>query len=87
LFFLLLLLLVIILASFFPNQTSKGSVIVQFQLYVIAQVPDPLLPLKILIKENGGKINGLVIDYTSIRESKGKIININRVQQIVFEML
>jgi hypothetical protein len=65
------------------NETSKGSVIVQFQLYIIAQVPDPLLPLKTLVKDNGGKINGLVIDYKSVL---GKIININRVQQIVLEM-
>jgi hypothetical protein len=74
LFLVLLLLLIIILASFIPNKTSKGSVIVQFQLYITTQVPDPLLPLKTSVKDNGGKIHGLMIDYKSIRESKGKIL-------------
>jgi hypothetical protein len=70
----LLLLLIIILVSFNPNKTSKGSVIVQFQLYITTQEPDPLLPLKRLVKDNGGKINGLVIDYKSIRKPKGKTL-------------
>lgn len=45
----------------------------RFELEVIGQVPDPLLPLRDYIKEQGGDINGLRIDYNSIQKLSGKL--------------
>ncbi|XP_031571263.1 hemicentin-1-like isoform X2 [Actinia tenebrosa] len=45
----------------------KGSVGVNFQLDVIANVTDPIILLKHAVDKNGGKLNGLSIDRNSIK--------------------
>ncbi|XP_031555026.1 carcinoembryonic antigen-related cell adhesion molecule 5-like isoform X2 [Actinia tenebrosa] len=57
------------LAAVNIKEFVKGSIIVRFELNVIGQVPDPLLPLRDYIKTQGEEINGLHIDYNSIQKS------------------
>ncbi|XP_031571252.1 uncharacterized protein LOC116305473 isoform X3 [Actinia tenebrosa] len=48
---------------------TPGSVVLYFQLHVIAEVSDPLLPLRIAVDRNGGFVNNLQIDPTSIQKT------------------
>ena len=54
----------------------KGSVGVNFQLGVIANVTDPYLPLRSALANNGGYLNGLQIDPKSITQGMSVLVNI-----------
>ncbi|XP_031567443.1 hemicentin-1-like isoform X2 [Actinia tenebrosa] len=62
------------LAAIKVKDFIKGSIIVRFELEVIGQVPDPLLPLREYIKTQGEEINGLQMDYNSIQKSSERHI-------------
>ncbi|KXJ07539.1 hypothetical protein AC249_AIPGENE20914 [Exaiptasia diaphana] len=47
--------------------SRKGSVIVDFNLELVANVSDPLSPLKNAVAQSGGNLGGLVIDPSSIQ--------------------
>ncbi|KXJ15648.1 hypothetical protein AC249_AIPGENE11076 [Exaiptasia diaphana] len=53
--------------SLLLSVSRSGSVIVYFNLTLVANVSDPLLPLKEAVTKGGGNLSGLVIDPSSIQ--------------------